>query len=75
MTIDEKLDLVLEIAQCNRKKIDEMHGCIYVGNGGPSLKVAMDRNKQKIKLLLWLMAGFYTVLCGTIGAGVLGFFG
>ncbi len=72
LKIHNKLDILLEMQKENSGKIDALFRCIYVGNGEPPLKIAVDRNRQSVKLILWALGGFYTLFIGFIAVSIFG---
>jgi hypothetical protein len=52
------------------KKLDQLYKVIYIGNGEPPIKLLVDRNKQKIKLLLWIAGVLFIAFTAAITAGI-----
>ena len=65
-----KLNRLLVITEQNGKKLDQVYKCIYIGNGEPPMKVTMDRNRQTIKLLLWIVGVLFVASTAAIASNI-----
>ena len=68
--LHSKVNRLLVMGECHSEKLDQLYKCVYIGNGEPSLKVSIDRNKQKIKLILWVVAVLFIAASGAIAANI-----
>ena len=57
--LEVKLNAMHEDIKENGSVVRELFKFIHVGNGKPSLKTEVDRNSQRLKLILWLLGISY----------------
>jgi hypothetical protein len=65
-----KLNKLLSLSECHSKKLDKIYKCIWIGNGEPSMKMEIDRNKRAIKLLLWVVGVLFVTAVGAVAANI-----
>ena len=70
LELHNKVDKLLEIQVEDHEKINALYKCIYIGNGEPSLKVDVDRNKRAIKLLLWVVGVLFVTSAAAVAANI-----
>ena len=69
-SLESKVDRLLVVQAEQGEKIDALYKCVYVGNGDPSLKVEVDRIKQKMKLIFWIGAVLFVASAGALAANI-----